>query len=324
MSVPLLDEAFLPEHRNLFAIIEISAAGIAIIIQLCIGTLAYSKLRRSECTTSRELVILFCLSLIFALLFLSTETAVNVFYLLYGSNPTIEFIDYVNGSLFFFFLLMILCTLVTRLYVTFKDSALRMSKSTLYLFIMLFVSLFILTILTFIGFTLAEFDITDHGTNLFLFSGVLSLILYIAGCAFAVTAFALNLWATAKLQVNSQRDVSVNPEDISFNNMQLSLLHLSAKYILLFLVTILSTGLASFCVFIVSHELGGVFCSFDVCVNSLCIYLQFAFAANHYRKCCGCLDSRCRAVELKRAKTIIHKDSLSRQKSEEGTESRKI
>ena len=302
-----MDEAFLSEHHHLFDIVEIVGAGIAIIFELCLGLSAYSKLRRSQHPTSRALVFLFCFSFVFALLFPMSEIAVNVFHICYGlHDDMIEFIDSANGIFFLCFLLSLLLTLVTRLYITFKDSALRMSQCTVSLFVVLFVVLFILNILNVAGYVLVAVGNEEFGMILHLSAGFVSLFLYIAGCALAVRLFAVNLSKVAKFSVDPN-----DKQSLSLNHKQLRLLHLSAKYILLFFVAVLSTISTAFFILLISRKCGGLFASFDLCVNLLCLYLQFAFATNSYQKCCGYPDSLCRAAALRRTKMQIQKDCLT-------------
>ena len=61
-----------------------------------------------------------------------------------------------------------------------------------------------------------------------------------------------------------------------------------------------------------STDFVGLLYCMDFFINLLCLYLQFAFAADHYRKCCGFLDSPCRAMVSKRTKRDIHRLSQSK------------
>merc|ERR1712045_121383 len=45
------------------------------------------------------------------------------------------------------------------------------------------------------------------------------------------------------------------------------------------------------------------------CVNLWCLYLQFAFAATSYQRCCGWCDIRCRDCGRNRMKTLIYRNS---------------
>lgn len=315
MSIPFIDQAFLPEYEDLFHVSVICGAGVAFIIQFCIGAMAKSKLRRSDSKIDREFVFLFFLSFVCALLYTSGTVTSYVVYMSHGSRPEIMIVLFICGFCYFSFFLVLLITLVIRLQVTFKDSALKMSKSIIYSFVVLFVVLFVLNIVIFIGHILPVIGgNAATGLTLHRSAGFPFLFLYITGCALAVRLFVMNLSALAQMQAGfsgSQRSLSA--DDISLNCRQEKLLRLASKYMLLFFVAILSSVCSILLFFIVSSECIGLFASIDLCVNLQCLYLQFAFAAKEYFKCCGCLNSRCTSMVLNRAKRNIYKQALSLQ-----------
>ena len=311
MSLPLIDKAFLPEYLDQLLIFEIAATGIPLILQVYIFVSVCWKVRDTEFKIRRELIYLFFLCVVSAVLYTTTVTIYNVFKLMsYTSHPAYPVIYSIGNFLYGLFMLMLLLTLIARLYVAFQGSALKMTKMTVYVFTLIIVLAFVLMILAVSEYT--SFQTSSSYSTLFLCSLLLGVCVYIVGCALAVRILVVNLSTVAKMQTCSHRDVSPKAEDISLNEKQQKLLHLSAKYILLFFVAIFSTTFILFLSFIVSHELRGLFGAIDFCVNLLCMYLQFAFAAEQYQKCCGYLDSRCREMEMKRLKRDIHKQhSLS-------------
>ena len=86
-----------------------------------------------------------------------------------------------------------------------------------------------------------------------------------------------------------------------------------AKCIFLSCIVILFNVLANVSVLATSYVCATMFASIDLCVNLLCLYLQFAFAENHHRKRCRCLDSRCESVVLSKKKRIVLKEALRKQ-----------
>ena len=310
MSFPFIVDALWEQNDELTAIINMSGVGIIIIVQLYIGALAYRKIRRNESKISRELVFLFFLCVACGLLRAGCDVTGWIIQLSSNSLPLIT-IAWACGALFNnLFYLLLLFVLVLRLHLTFKGTSLRMSKHSIYFFAIMFVVLFLLSIVFAVG--VCFFKLNDQiGWILILSAIIPGAFLYICVCALAVRFFVNDLSMIAKMQNRSQQDVTARAGDISLNGKQLKLLNLAAKYILLFFVAILSTIFSYFLVFIVSWIFSAMLSSIDLCVNLLCLYLQFAFAANHYGKCCGCLDSRCRAMVLERTKTEIHKESLS-------------
>ena len=310
MSLALLDNTLPGQHEDLTAIVNISGVGVTMIVQLCIGALAYRKIRRNESKISHELVFLFFLCVAFGLMDGSCHISSWIIEISSGSLPLIA-ITMACGVWFYgLFVFLLLFVLVLRLHLTFKGSSLKMSKHSLYFFAIMFVVLFVINILSSVG--LYFFYLNDQiGWVIFLSATILGIFLYSCVCALAVRLFVKNLSVIAKMQNSSQRDVSPKAEDISLNDKQLRLLNLAAKYILLFFVAISVTIFTLFFIFIVSWTFGGIIVSIDLCINLFCLYLQFAFAANDYGKCCGCLDYRCRAMVLGRTKRKMHKESLS-------------
>ena len=311
MSLPLIDDAVWEQNYELCAIINISGLGITVIIQLFIGALAYRKIRRNESEISRELVFLFFLCVACGLLRVGSDVTGCIIHLSFDSLPLITLACIYACGVWFYglFYVLLLFVLVLRLHLTFKESSLKMSKHSLYFFAIMFVILFVLIFVAAVGWYFI--NLNDQIGWILSSAFVPCCLLYICVCALAVRLFVNNLSVIAKMQNRSQRDVTAKAEDISLNDKQLELLNLAAKYILLFFVAILSTIVTFFLTFIVSLVFAGIFISIDLSVNVLCLYLQFAFAANHYGKCCGYLDSRCRAMVLKRTKKEMHKEPLS-------------
>lgn len=320
-SMSIIDNTF-PEHMTTIKIIKVSGMALAVIIQLCIGTLTYSKLRHAESQTRRELPFLFFIAVLSALVFTIGAVISNLMWVLYGSHPTISIATVTVPFFYCFFLITLLGTLVTRLYVTFKGSSLEMTQRTVQIFLIIFVFESISSILTCTGHALIVYGYDNIGDTITYPTACSFYILYIIGSALPVRLFTGNLSKIAKMQRNSNlvhlshsghSDTSPVAQDTSLNSKQLTLLHLSAKYILLFFVAVISTILTYVLIVIVSFECRGLFMAFDLCLNLFCMYLQFAFAKKHYQKCCGCLDSRCRMCVLNRARKAIHKEAVKNQ-----------
>ena len=100
---------------------------------------------------------------------------------------------------------------------------------------------------------------------------------------------------------NIEKESSLNANQRRFSD-------LSARYLLLFGIAIISSLMTTILVFAFSTSSGirTVFIAADEVVNLLCIYLQFSFATKHYEICCGCLDHRARKVMDKYNKKMIN------------------
>merc|ERR1711879_124705 len=81
---------------------------------------------------------------------------------------------------------------------------------------------------------------------------------------------------------------------------------------MLFLIAIASSILStSMMITVDSLRFRANFFSIDSCVNLWCIYLQFSFANNHLKRCCGCCDEKCRDFTSRRTRKMIHELALS-------------
>ena len=294
---------------ELYQIISTLVEALAFIIQLLIGTLTYFKIRRSE--VAKQLKIVFLFSFLSALSCNLSIWAAHAFRLL---SYDLYFELAVSIAQFFggCFWCSLLCTLVTRLHLTFKGSALELSKSAISIFVCIFALLFLAIMLGWVAGILnlnANDDDEDLEQILYLYALCSFLLLYVAGSALSVHLFMTKLSAIAK-GISSENDQSSKGQEVKLNRKQQKLLNLSAKYILLFFVAI-STSILAFLLWItvlLADDLAALFIFADFCVNLVCIRFQFAFATSEYQKCCGFLDACCRTVVLNRGKKQFHKE----------------
>ena len=308
MSIALIDNTF-PEQLTLIRTLNTCGMGISLIIQMSIGLSTYRKIRKSK--IRRELKYLFIICFVLAILYTLRGLVVNILKLLsYEDHPVVE-VAYVS-SVFMTssFLLALLSTLIARLMLTFNGSELAVSNRFIFIFAFILMLSFISSIVFGVGFILI-FVGNDIGNMLYFPFLFLFLFLYIFGSALSVRLFVVKLSEVSKNQIGTLHAVIANPEDVSLNPKQEKVLHLSAKYILLFFVAITSTILMVLLVVFLSLECAGFLVSADLCVNLWCLHLQFAFAEREYRKCCGFMDSWCSAVVFKRAKKVMHRESMS-------------
>jgi len=309
MALPLIDTAFVEEYRDIMNTVEISGVAIALTFQLCLGVLVFHQIRHHS-TAGQTLKFMFAVSWFSACSHATCNIAGNVLYFM--SSPDQIYAIYAEYAFFSLFMQVFLATLVLRLYVTFKSSMFKMGKQTICLFAVTFVILFILSMLVLIGWILVfNFGRDDIGWTIANYSDIAFVILYVIASFFAVRFFVINLKKLAIMRVESQSKATASADAISFDEQQQKLLDLSAKYILLFVVAVLSSGFNYVFMYVVSLEMAGLLVAIDFCINLFCLYLQFAFAGGHYKKCCFCLDARCSAVVSKRTKRAIHLDSVS-------------
>merc|ERR1711879_470777 len=105
----------------------------------------------------------------------------------------------------------------------------------------------------------------------------------------------------------------MGPKDIELDKKQQKLSNLSSKYMMLFGIATSSTILSQILSFCVEFTLRRNFWILDYTVNLLCIYLQFSFAKDDYRKCCGFCDGKCRdyVSDRNREKILSHSVATS-------------
>lgn len=208
-------------------------------------------------------------------------------------------------------LLSSLCiSFVLRLYVTFEDTLWSISKSTVYIYMVLVFSFFMLEIVCAM---MVCINIIERGTyfNITWFVA----IAYIAASIWPVYRFVHNLIALAKA-----RAMNLSTERLSIDSgvseKQQVLINLSSKYILLFVVAICSTISSCTIVGIMrfgfSHPLHpGAVLAMDSVINFICLYLYHSFAASLYDRYCSRLDGCCK-VEMSKSVRLENIESISK------------
>jgi len=196
-------------------------------------------------------------------------------------------------------------TYIVRLHITFKSSVYQMSTRLIVVFICIMIFYHVTMVSGSILFIFTEFTLVG-----FLLCVVCGFFSYLIGCVLAVYFFISNLSKLTKDLLTSPRTAIANiVKDVTLDQQQLKLSKLSSKYTMLFAFSITSTVIFVTVLLSVPHQLRGPFIALDCCVNLWCMYLQFGFAENHYLRCCGWCDKRCRHCGMRRTKKIIYKHS---------------
>ena len=301
-------------EEDIFYAVSLFGCIVALFIVVFAGLVFIRKQNDSK---SRALIkILFLISFVLVLFCLIFGVIENTIH--FTTFPIHEqTFTFIHASLGAQFYVILLATLVFRLHITFKDSSLRMSTRTIYLFSILLIVCIIAAIVGIIGFQLQHSDFEQTvtiGRYLEIAYFLIYLPLYFIGSIAAVRYFVCNLSKLAKLRASSLRDVTVKEDEISLDTTQQRMVNVSAKYILLFCVAILST-LFTVMGYMFLHQYPALavimrmIWTFDFCLNLICLYLQFSFASEHYHTFCGCLDNICRKIVSKRTKRAIHRES---------------
>ena len=114
-------------------------------------------------------------------------------------------------------------------------------------------------------------------------------VLYSIGTVCATLFFLNNLRNVALSQVSSPCNLE---EDIPLNKQQQRIINLASRYALLFLIAVSSDIVIIVLLNSTVNIESGiryVLFAMDFTINLICVYLQFAFSGEHYRRCCGCI-----------------------------------
>ena len=297
-----------------FLIIFLLSYGLAVIFELVIGLFTITKLRESK--TGYELKYLFILSFVIALLDTITIILIILIFLSVPEGSGVSAmanLHFLTLVCYLAFFMTQLGTLVARLHITFRRSTLQMTKKTIYFFRFIFILLFIVCITILILTALHTFFGFFKNPKRGIVIWILFWVLFFVGAVMAITLFVLNMFELTKLQCDDLPDLDAKAEDISLNSRQQKTLHLAAKYISLFSMA----SLASI-VCVILHLLpgdyqaiGSIVFPVDLCINLLCLHLQFGFADQCYQKWCCCWDSCCTALVHREAKRSILDESQS-------------
>jgi len=322
MSLPLIDNAF-SIHWTTFRLIEASGAATALIMQLAIGALACHKMRHHQ-NTGQKPRFLFWVNF-----FLSCSTTITIIKTdiltltlrippeSLISHPSIQIGVYLIVLFFSLSAVTMLGTLVIRLYLIFSHSVYAMKTGSICMFVMV-ITMLIISCSAHMMANIIIFELPQNehiGHSLWLLSLLSGGIFYFFGSFMAVRFYVKNVNKLARSRTTSHHDLTVSADAIPLNDQQRTLLRLSAKAILLFVISVVVAVLSYSFWVIVSFEMRGLFISIDLCINLLCLYLQFAFAAEHYKKLCFRLDARCHRTLFKRTRRTIHLKSMSQSSS---------
>ena len=295
--------------------ISLVVKSLMLITQCTIGIIAvYKMLQRSqEQKVGSQIQTLFICSWLCASICTTIGIIrVGTYFIIWSSYDKIIQCFYTTAIGLFF--MSLLATLAWRLHVTFNQSVYRMSPRIQYTFV---ISL-ILLLIGIIGISLSVFfyDTLLQWKRALIYSSSVWLILYFCSSGLAVYVFACNLSKLAKSRSPSIGSIGSHPKDIQLTKQQQDLSDLAARYIMLFLIAVVSTVLMQLLSYAVPlSALRTAFYDVDLSINMLTIYLQFAFARNHYLRCCGCCDARFKRIITKQNQRIILQQSLELQQS---------
>ena len=290
----------LNEESEAIQWIDICAACFSLIGVLTIAIKSIIEMK-SGGQMNKSLVVLFCVAVCSAVLFLITGILYSIGWLI--PSDSLQFYTLILITVFYMvFLFCLLATLIVRLWVVFKDSVWRMSYRIRNTFIVLCTLGVVGDICHIYLFSLTDdqYGASDelYIRNLYLASGGALLLVYATMSALAVYLFVHNLVKLAALQTSRAADAISLKHGArrTLNKQQVKMVGQSTKYLSLFLIAMMSTLISVIPLLAGALLITRVLSRLDVCVNVMCLYLQFRFAKLHYDTCCIKVDGCTRKV----------------------------
>ena len=206
----------------------------------------------------------------------------------------------ISTFIYAFLFLCIWANLILRLYVAFRDSAFKMTNGQQ----LGYLAVFIFLVLTASATSVCQLlMLVGQGLTPSIYAqfalGVLFMVVLAVSSLMAVCSFMGKVSILGKSRTKKQIKIFCEEEPIALNQMQNTLMDLSAKYVSLFLLASLSSAIAMFSGFYESTSdlrISLFLIPVDCGVNLICIYLQYAFAEAQYKRYCGKLDLCCKRM----------------------------
>lgn len=290
-------------------IVVIAVNCVSLLIVLIIGMISMRNVLNAQIYL--PLKILYCSAIPSSALALSTLVTMYVqcyYFAASTANAIALYCFIVVTALSAFSLLCSLGTLVLRSISTFDKSAYRMSIRIRIGIWSLFISM-ILIIVLMIG-MLLWLSLSSPLLNGTYFNiaypvlGFLFIMLYLMASGWTVHFFV-----SALLNLGRSRTSSEWKRGERLNADQLKLVDLTARYLYLFVIAAVSSfvtviiGMVLSIFLFLPNYIFAISAGTDFCVNIVCLYLQYNFAAEHYDTfCCG-MDHCCRVVMMRLMET---------------------
>jgi len=269
---------------NTTKLITTCTCGVCLAFVTVVGAVGIHLLRASE-NMRKSLIVLFAVCVVSADLYLIGVIITNS-HAVYEAPVFVQMgVQLLTGFLSIVYLCL-LVTLVLRLQITFEQSVWKVSGRVQICFgvaLSAWVCLLIAINITY------YFGVYEGDAAMWIVTGHLyraATAIYAILCAVAVYLFVRNLMRLAESQASS-----MDLDNPVANKRQIHIIELSTKYLLLFLFAIISSLLSA----AVSEALGdgmwGILPPIDLCINVLCLLLQYPLANAQYRSACNIVHS---------------------------------
>eukprot|EP01084_Bolivina_argentea_P111070 198282_1 len=304
---------------KILRILSVILITVSLLIILCLGCVSikqFTKLDKLQPTIRRLFHIVWISSATASITFLISITLCA-----YGHPYTSGNIIVLQAWLICITILCILLTLLFRLYYTFKDTIYALKPLMKYTLIILYsllilVSFFNLMIMSYAYVNRDTINLSELFDVGVIWLGAIMGLIYIITTVIAVWQFAQKLMKLAETRATSIEILKHGPNangiklhkipsidsipSIQLNKEQIKLIEHTTKYIGLLSIGIV-TSIFTMTVLMASGNAFGenwdmkwfqiayIFVSFDATINTICLYLQYAFAKKYYEKYCKCI-----------------------------------
>ena len=317
MALTACDKGDVSDAINIISIV-VSCVGLFIV--LFIVTASVEKIKDSENIKLifKYLYYVAFVSSIIAIITVIISTFLNVF----CHQNIAQFLDIISIHLYYSLLLSLLLTLILRLYFTFKGSVYKLSSASIRLFIVSFIGLILLVLSHFIMYIYFILHLDQLWVmTIIIYICSANILLYLLTATFAVFLFVKKILALIKdralLNVehsiptttktvtaesgNYETDKQEEEEMVEFDKQQLKLMECTSRYVGLFSLATCTSLLEGFVILAGAMSMGSewmkyfneivlIFAVIDCTMTSICLYLQYSFSTDIYRKYCICLD----------------------------------
>lgn len=310
------------EIANAIKIISVIVSCVGLFIILFIVEVSVNKIRRSDNIKS-VFKYLYYVAFISSLITITT-VIISTFLNLFCHNHIAQFLDIISIHLYYLLLLSLLSTLILRLYYSFKGSIYKLSSLTIKLFIISFICLISLVISHFIMYIYYIIHLDQEWVmTVIIYICSANILLYLLTAGIAVFLFVKKILTLIKdrahLNVEHSVPTTTNTEFaesdqyeedeeeeehedmVEFDKQQLKLMECTSRYVGLFSLATCTSLLAGFVILAGAISMGDewmkyfneivlIFAVIDCTMTVICLYLQYSFSTDIYKKYCICLD----------------------------------
>eukprot|EP01084_Bolivina_argentea_P266788 452665_1 len=230
----------------------------------------------------------------------------------------------ISHGVYMLLLLILLATLIARLYFTFHGSVYAISNAQLFCIIVSY-GLAVILAITYIWFFIAKYKVV-----MYVVAGTMGSI-YVVLSIYTTTLFVRALFMLTTLRAISISNIT-NKNKIKLNQQQIETMTKASQYISLISLALLTSCLRFLLASIIETSITSIqttkqrlkiwmmlqslLFSTDCLINVLCLHLQYKFSKKYYDKYCKILENSWRPILILCAEKTMNKRYKTETKSE--------